>query len=87
MIDKARIKPFIILLLAALALVVHFWTTSRYPSLNAKAVLASSAPLSSLGFHPVFEIKPEFPFWKKVLLDTLNWMDTNRKGKIGRAHV
>ena len=80
MIDRARIKPFLILLIAALLLLTHFWTTSRYPSLNAKAVLAASAPLSSLGFHPVFEIKPDFPFWKKVLLDTLNWMDTNRKG-------
>lgn len=68
------------MLVAALALAVHFWTTSRYPDLNAKAALNATAPLSSLGFHPLFEIKPEFPFWKKLLLDTLNWMDTNRKG-------
>jgi len=78
--DTARLKPFLILFVLSAALCIHFWTTSRYPDLNAKATLSATAPLSSLGFVPLFEIDPGDPLWKRIALDTVNWMETNRRG-------
>jgi len=80
MIKTGKVKPFIFLVLFMTGLCLHFWLTSRYPDLMAKATLNSNAPLSSLGFHPKVEIKESFSFWEKVFWGTINWMDTNRKG-------
>ncbi|MCB1593012.1 MAG: VCBS repeat-containing protein [Alphaproteobacteria bacterium] len=80
MIKKGWGKPFVILLFFMAVVATHFWTTSRYPDLAAKAVLNTNAPLSGLGFSPVVEIKENFSVGEKVFWNTLNWMHTNKKG-------
>ncbi|MDH5721731.1 MAG: FG-GAP-like repeat-containing protein [Alphaproteobacteria bacterium] len=73
-------KPCVILLFFLVAVLLYFWLSSRYPSLNAKAVLNTSAPLSALGFDPVVEIKDSFTTFEKIFWNTVNWMNTNLKG-------
>ena len=71
-----------LLALALLALVMYlFWTSSRYPSLGDKALLGGSIQLEDpLSFVARYPIQPEYPFWKKIFLSTVNWLDTNRQG-------
>lgn len=80
MIKKGWVKPCVILLFFMVVAVLHFWLSSRYPGLNAKATLNTTAPLSALGFDPVIEIKDSFSTTEKIFWNTVNWVNTNRKG-------
>ncbi len=72
---------FVLAVLLLVLLMYLFWSSSRYPSLGDKALLGGSIQLEDpLSFVARFPIQPEFPFWKKIGLSTLNWLDTNRQG-------
>lgn len=80
MIDKDKLKPFLLLFVCMIASCLYFWTSSRYPDLGAKATLGGSAPLSGLGFAPLYDIAPDAPVWEKLFYGTINWLETNRRG-------
>ena len=74
-------KRFWVVLSLGLAGAAFFWIVSRYPNLNAKAMMAHSASVAdTLSVWPIFEVRPEFSLAKKVLLTTLNWSHDNWKG-------
>ncbi|MGH1403005.1 MAG: FG-GAP-like repeat-containing protein [Alphaproteobacteria bacterium] len=80
MFKENAFKPAIILIFFMMITCLSFWMSSRYPELSEKTILSDSPILSSLGFFPIFEIQETDPIWKKVLLETGNWINTNKKG-------
>jgi uncharacterized membrane protein YraQ (UPF0718 family) len=76
-------KRFILALLLVAGLAVQFWTQSRYPSLNEKAIMSGAMQLEdSLSFEALIPVLPEYPVWKKIGISTVNWMKTNERGMI-----
>ncbi len=63
-----------------LAVALSFWMGSRIPNLNEKAMMGGQTQLEALGFDQVFAIDPEDHFLTKVLITTVNWIDTNKRG-------
>jgi len=62
-------------------LAVNFWTGSRYPSLEGKALMGGSTRLDDpLSFESKFVVSPGDPIYKKVMYTTVNWASTNRQG-------
>ena len=70
--------PLVILLTALLAL--YFWTQSRYPALEEKALMGGDSPLSGLAFDVAIEVLPGSDFLSTLWANTINWLVTNKKG-------
>jgi uncharacterized membrane protein YraQ (UPF0718 family) len=74
-------KRFILALMLVAALAVQFWTQSRYPNLNEKAMMGNAIQLEdSLSFEALIPIRPEWPLWQKIGYSTVNWIKTNERG-------
>lgn len=74
-------KRFVLALLLVAGLAFQFWTQSRYPSLNEKAMMSGAIQLEdSLSFEALIPVKPEYPEWKKIGISTINWIKTNERG-------
>ncbi len=43
-------------------------------------MVGTNAPTSSIGFAPIITVTPDMPLWQRVLSETVNWIDTNKKG-------
>ncbi|MCK0127766.1 FG-GAP-like repeat-containing protein [Erythrobacter sp. F6033] len=61
-------------------LVAIFWTGSRYPALNEKALMGGDTPMSGLAFDIVLDIFPNSPVWWEFTANVANWIVTNWKG-------
>ena len=72
------------LLLSALLVVtlaVLFWTGSRYPALDEKAMMSGAIQLEdSLSFEALVPLTPDMSLLQKMFWSTINWIDTNKKG-------
>lgn len=72
------------LVLAAImigVLATLFWTQSRYPQLDEKAMMSGAIQLEDpIAFDVVYPISPEMPVFERVAKTTVNWLDTNKKG-------
>ena len=80
-IEKHRKLRFVFSLILLAIIAFYFWTSSRYPALDDKALMAGDIHLEDpLSFEAFFTIDPAFPLWKKIILSTLNWLHTNRQG-------
>jgi uncharacterized membrane protein YraQ (UPF0718 family) len=67
--------------LLVVVLAVNFWTQSRYPSLNDKALMSGTIQLEDpLSFEVLIPIKSEYPVWEKIAYTTVNWIKTNKNG-------
>ena len=67
--------------LVVLVLAFYFWSQSRYPSLNDKAMMSGTIQLEDpLSFEAAVQFEPTAPLWKKIGYTTLNWIKTNRRG-------
>ncbi len=59
----------------------YFWTQSRYPDLNRKAMMAKNASVAdTISMYPIFIVKPEHPTYQKIAYTTANWVNDNKKG-------
>jgi uncharacterized membrane protein YraQ (UPF0718 family) len=79
------IKPYgkrvLILLALLVCLVALFWTQSRYPALDEKAMMSGAIQLEDpLSFEAKFPTSPDMPIIKRMWLTTLNWLYTNKQG-------
>nr|WP_298930224.1 FG-GAP-like repeat-containing protein [uncultured Erythrobacter sp.] len=64
-----------------MALLVYvFWTGSRYPALNEKALMGGDTPMSGLAFDIVLDVFPNSPVWWEFTANVANWIVTNWKG-------
>ena len=72
----------ILLVLAVLATTATmFWSGSRYPSLNEKAIMGGSAALEDpLSFEASLQTQPGDPLPQRILFSTVNWVETNVEG-------
>ena len=60
---------------------VNFWSGSRYPSLEEKAIMGGSARLEDpLSFEASIQIQPGDGTGKRIVLTTINWLETNLEG-------
>ncbi|SMX40825.1 FG-GAP-like repeat-containing protein [Maliponia aquimaris] len=58
-----------------------FWTGSRYPSLDEKAVMSGAITLEDpLGFEAVYPLTADMTVLERMVYSTLNWIHTNKKG-------
>ena len=60
---------------------VTFWSGSRYPSLDQKAIMGGSAQLEDpLSFEASIQIQPNDSSLERVVYTTINWLETNLEG-------
>lgn len=60
---------------------VTFWSGSRYPSLDQKAIMGGSAQLEDpLSFEASIQIQPNDGTFKRIVYTTINWIETNLEG-------
>ncbi|KPA19788.1 FG-GAP repeat protein [Shimia sp. SK013] len=80
-IDPSRQKRFSIAVLMIVVLAVLFWTGSRYPALDEKAMMSGAIQLEDpLSFDAVVPIDAAMSTVEKIGYSTLNWLNTNKKG-------
>ena len=74
-------KRFLLAALLIIALAALFWTGSRYPALDEKAMMSGAIQLEdALSFEAKFPINADMGLIERVLWSTLNWINTNKKG-------
>lgn len=73
-------KRIFIIALICLAIAGYFWTQSRYPALNQKALMAETLHTDRLSFGTKYDISADDSFSKRVFLGTVNWSFTNKQG-------
>ncbi|WP_204115934.1 FG-GAP-like repeat-containing protein [Shimia biformata] len=74
-------KRFFLASLIIIILAYLFWTGSRYPALDEKAMMSGAIQLEdSLSFEAKFPLSDDMGFAEKVFWSTLNWINTNKKG-------
>ncbi|MDB2407678.1 FG-GAP-like repeat-containing protein [Jannaschia sp.] len=62
-------------------LAVMFWTGSRYPALDEKAMMSGAIQLEDpLSFEARFALTETMGTVERIFWSTLNWIDTNKKG-------
>ncbi|PTW55733.1 uncharacterized membrane protein YraQ (UPF0718 family) [Breoghania corrubedonensis] len=74
-------KRFVLALLLVAVLAVQFWTQSRYPALNEKAMMSGAIQLEDpLGFEAKFPLSPDDTTVERIAKSTGNWIKTNQRG-------
>ncbi|MDU8912165.1 FG-GAP-like repeat-containing protein [Aestuariicoccus sp. MJ-SS9] len=74
-------KRFFLAMLIVGVLAYLFWTGSRYPALNEKAMMSGAIQLEdALSFEARFPIDPDMGLVERIFWSTLNWINTNKKG-------
>ncbi|MDQ2090258.1 FG-GAP-like repeat-containing protein [Marimonas arenosa] len=74
-------KHFFLAMLIVAGLAYVFWTTSRYPALGEKAIMAGAIQLEdSLSFEAKFPVGKDAGIIERIFWSTLNWVNTNKKG-------
>ena len=73
-------KRFILILLLAAIVAGYFWSSSRYPALNEKALMGSDTNIQAIGFDVVVPVSEKDSIPKQIVYNSINWMETNRKG-------
>ena len=74
---------FFLCLFLTIAICLFFWLGSRYPDLDAKAMMANQGSIAdTISMWPIFEISPDDPILIKILYTTINWTNDNKKGML-----
>ena len=76
--NKRLVLSFCIVIFLA----VSFWLGSRYPQLNEKAQMGGQTQTMGLSFDFVDIILMEDSYAAKIFSNTINWIETNKKGMI-----
>ena len=74
-------KRVLFVLAVIVATAVTFWSGSRYPSLDEKAIMGGSAQLEDpLSFEASIQIQPNDSTFERIVFTTINWIETNLEG-------
>ncbi|UWQ93519.1 FG-GAP-like repeat-containing protein (plasmid) [Rhodobacteraceae bacterium M382] len=74
-------KRLVLVGILIVALAWMFWTGSRYPALDEKAMMSGAIQLEdALSFEAKFPITPDMGLLERIFWSTLNWVNTNKKG-------
>lgn len=72
---------FFLAALIVITLAYLFWTGSRYPALDEKAMMSGAIQLEdSLSFEAKYPLTADMAIYEKIFWSTLNWINTNKKG-------
>lgn len=74
------IKRCLLLAAYALSLCAWFWTQSRYPALNMKALMGDRSNVTTISFDIIYPIVAGDSWFLRILKSTVNWYFTNWKG-------
>jgi len=77
---KANQKRILVSSVLMLAIGLLFWTGSRYPQLNEKALMGSDADSMGISFDTPRTIQFGDPILSQIISHTINWIETNKKG-------
>ena len=81
LLRRPTAKRIAVLALLLVAVAASFWSSSRYPELDGKAVMGESTGLEDpLSFEALIVIQPGDSVPSRVLYSTINWLNTNRRG-------
>jgi uncharacterized membrane protein YraQ (UPF0718 family) len=81
LIKQEQWKRLVAAALVMATLAAFFWTTSRYPSLDEKAMMSGAIQLEDpLGFEALIPLDPEAGVVERIGVSTVNWINTNKKG-------
>jgi len=76
-----RNTRLILSLLIVAVLAYLFWTGSRYPALNEKAMMSGAIQLEDpLSFEAKYQLTEAMGTLERIFYSTLNWINTNKKG-------
>lgn len=74
-------KRVLVVVAVILATAVTFWSGSRYPSLDQKAIMGGAATLEDpLSFEASIQIQQDDGTAERILYTTINWIETNLEG-------
>ena len=74
-------KRVLLVLTVIVVTAVTFWSGSRYPSLDQKAIMGGSAALEDpLSFEASIQIQPDDGTLERIAYTTINWIETNLEG-------
>ncbi|MEM9485179.1 MAG: FG-GAP-like repeat-containing protein [Cyanobacteria bacterium P01_F01_bin.116] len=59
---------------------ILFWSGSRYPALNEKAMMGGETDLAAIGFDTLVTVQPDHSLLLQILYNTINWVYTNKQG-------
>ncbi|WP_323760979.1 FG-GAP-like repeat-containing protein [Maricaulis sp.] len=81
LIRNDQSKRLIFAAIVMIALAAVFWTSSRYPSLDEKAMMSGAIQLEDpLGFEALIALDPTASTIERIGVSTVNWINTNKKG-------
>lgn len=74
-------RRIVLCAMVCVAIAIAFWSGSRYPALNEKALMGGTTVLEDpLGFEALVPIDPADPLLWRIGATTINWLSTNRQG-------
>ena len=73
-------KKLILIAILISFIAFFFWSTSRYPALDEKAMMGGDTPIIGIGFDEWIAIDNTAVWWKQILINTTNWAFTNKQG-------
>tara|TARA_R110002167_G_scaffold86535_2_gene234186 strand:+ start:993 stop:4127 length:3135 start_codon:yes stop_codon:yes gene_type:complete len=76
-------KRFLLLLVSIILLSSYFWLSSRYPALDAKALMAASIEMDDgLSFNAWLQHSHKESWLFEIFITYLNWINTNKQGML-----
>jgi hypothetical protein len=76
-----RNKRIVLTSFLILGLAVSFWSRSRYPTLNEKAIMGGETQAEDpLTFDAFIQAQRGDPLYEKIAISSINWGVENRKG-------
>jgi hypothetical protein len=75
-------KKIISISIILLLIVAFFWSGSRYPQLNEKALMGGDTSTMGISFDVIRDIQKGDGLLVQIFTNTMNWMDTNKKGML-----
>jgi len=73
-------KRFLLTLLVLLGVGAYFWSQSRYPALDHKALMGAETHFEAIGFDTFLPMPENAGTARRIYVNSVNWMWTNRKG-------
>jgi uncharacterized membrane protein YraQ (UPF0718 family) len=77
---KVNQKRVLLSSVLMLTIAILFWTGSRYPQLNQKALMGADTDSMGISFDMPNTIQFRDSYFSQILSNTLNWIETNKKG-------
>lgn len=75
-----RNKKLVLIGIIIAVLAFFFWTGSRYPALNDKAIMGNEMPMTGIGFDTLVEVDASDGTVMLIIKNTVNWAYTNKQG-------